>query len=676
MPNTAMEQYRRLVDEARKTLDVNGDGGKIRIQVGSATCENAAGAAGVQSLFKTKIGESGRTDILLHMTGCTGRCSLEPIVSVLLPGRLPISYQQVDAALAERIFAAHVLGGQPVSESLLEKSATPEAHYQLLFCGSAACVNHGAEETRARFQTKLKEAGLPPGQVEILPANCFGLCPTGQAGQGSHVLVSPGNVLYRIVTEADIDEIIREHLTAGRVVGRLRVTREPIGQRFFELYGQVAFFNRQSRVALRNAGIVDPSSIDEYLDHDGFRALAKVLTAGDREAVVTELSRAKLRGRGGAGYPTGTKWASARQSPETTRYMICNGDEGDPGAFMDRSMLESDPFAVIEGMLIGGFAIGAERGFFYIRSEYPLAVKRVQKAIVESRRKGLLGQAILGSDFNFDLEVRLGGGAFVCGEETALIASIEGQRGWPKVRPPYPSQRGLWGKPTVINNVETLANVPAVIDWGADWFSRLGTATSGGTKVFALAGKIRHTGLVEVPMGTTLRDIVEGIGGGIPDGKKLKAIQTGGPAGGCLPASLIDLTVDYETLTQAGSIMGSGGMIVMDEDDCMVDIAKFYMQFCHDESCGQCTPCREGTKRMLEILERITAGTGKAEDLVNLERLAKLTRKASLCGLGRASSNPVLSTLRYFRDEYEAHVSEKRCPAGRCAMPAGKRGAA
>lgn len=676
MPNTAMEQYRRLVDEARKSLDVDGDTGKIRIQVGSATCENAAGAANVQSLFKKKIGDSGRKDILLHTTGCTGRCSLEPIVSVLLPGRLPIAYQQVDAELAERIFDSHVLGGQPISESLLEKSATPEVHYQLLFCGSAACVNQDADETRARFQDKLKEGGILPDQVEILPANCFGLCPTGQPEPGSHVLVTPGNVLYRIVTDADIEEIIRDHLISGRVVGRLRVTREPIGQRFFELYGQVAFFNRQSRVALRNAGIVDPTSIDEYLDHDGFRALAKVLEAGDREAVVTELSRANLRGRGGAGYPTGTKWANARQSTETTRYIICNGDEGDPGAFMDRSMLESDPFAVVEGMLIGGFAIGAERGFFYIRSEYPLAVKRVQKAIDESRRKGLLGSAILGSDFKFDLEIRLGGGAFVCGEETALIASIEGQRGWPKVRPPYPSQRGLWGKPTVINNVETLANVPAVIDWGADWFSRLGTAKSGGTKVFALAGKIRHTGLVEVPMGTTLRDIVEGIGGGIPGGKQLKAIQTGGPAGGCLPASLLDLTVDYESLTQAGSIMGSGGMIVMDEDDCMVDIAKFYMQFCHDESCGQCTPCREGTKRMLEILERITSGVGKTEDLVNLERLAKLTRKASLCGLGRAASNPVLSTLRYFRDEYEAHVLEKRCPSGRCAIPAGKGGAA
>ncbi|MCS7238799.1 MAG: 4Fe-4S binding protein [Thermoguttaceae bacterium] len=433
-----------------------------------------------------------------------------------------------------------------------------------------------------------------------------------------------------------------------------------------ELYGDVAFFNRQTRVALRHNGVLDPTSIEEYFHYRGFEALATVLERNDPGWVIDQVTRSKLRGRGGAGYPTGRKWALAAASSDPVRYIICNADEGDPGAFMDRSMLESDPFNVIEGMIIGAFAIRAHRGFVYVRAEYPLAVERVENAIAACRQWGLLGRDILGSGFDFDIEVRLGAGAFVCGEETALIHSIEGERGQPRPRPPYPSERGLWGKPTVINNVETFANVPAIINYGPEWFSRLGTEESGGTKVFALAGKVSHTGLVEVPMGTPLRDIVMGIGGGPPGGKKVKAVQTGGPAGGCIPEPMLDLPVDFGTLTKAGSIMGSGGMIVMDETDCMVDIAKYFMEFTCDESCGKCTPCREGTKRMLEILDRITTGRGSSEDLEKLERLGKLIKKSSLCGLGRAAPNPVLSTLTHFRDEYVQHVVDKRCPAKKC----------
>ncbi len=428
----------------------------------------------------------------------------------------------------------------------------------------------------------------------------------------------------------------------------------------------MAFFNRQSRVALRHNGVIDPESIEEYFHYRGFQALAKVLEKNDPQWVIKEITNSKLRGRGGGGYPTGQKWKMGAAAADTTRYLVCNADEGDPGAFMDRSMLESDPLNVVEGMIIGGFAIGAQQGFFYVRAEYPMAIQRIQRAIEQCRQWGLLGRNILGSGFDFDLDIRLGAGAFVCGEETALIHSIEGERGQPRVRPPYPTEAGLWGKPTVINNVETFANVPAVINYGAEWFARLGTDKSGGTKVFALAGKVTHTGLVEVPMGTLLHTIVYEIGGGPAGGRQLKAIQTGGPAGGCIPAKWIDLAVDFDTLAKAGSIMGSGGMIILDEDDCMVDIAKFFMTFSQDESCGKCTPCREGTTRMLEILERITAGNGTLEDLDKLKRLGLLMRRASLCGLGRAAANPVLSTLEHFHDEYLAHVTGHRCPAHKC----------
>jgi len=428
----------------------------------------------------------------------------------------------------------------------------------------------------------------------------------------------------------------------------------------------VSFFNRQTRVALRHNGVIDPESIEEYFHYRGFEALATVLDRGDPTWVIDEITNAKLRGRGGGGYLTGKKWAMGAAAPDPIHYLICNADEGDPGAFMDRSMLESDPFNVIEGMIVGAYANRACRGFFYVRAEYPLAIHRLETAIKQCREWGLLGKNILDSGFDFDLEIMLGAGAFVCGEETALIHSMEGERGQPRIRPPYPTESGLWGKPTVINNVETFANVSAIINYGSEWFRQLGSEASGGTKVFALAGKGQHTGLIEVPMGTTLREVVQEIGGGVAGGKQLKAVQTGGPAGGCIPERWLDTPIDFDTLAEAGSIMGSGGMIVLDEDDCMVDVAKFFMTFSQDESCGKCTPCREGTVRMLEILDRITSGNGSPDDLVKLERLGVLMKKSSLCGLGRAAPNPVLSTLTHFRDEYVAHVQDNKCPARRC----------
>jgi len=666
MATRIQDQYKKLFEQAEEILRQRNEADKVRIQVGSATCENAAGAAEVYSEFKKHIEASGRKDIVLRKTGCTGRCSCEPIVGVLLPGEFPVKYERVDRELVHEIFTSHIQGGKPVLGKILDQKAQSLQQYQFLFCGGEQCGHKLENPFRTRFEQKLREAGIGDDRVSVVAANCFGLCQQGNSGQTGYVLVRPSKVVYQIANDKDIDEIIQSHIVEGKIIDRLRVESRNISQRFFYLYGDVAFFNQQTRLALRNSGVINPEDIYEYIHFNGFEALAKVLEANNPKAVIDEVTRSKLRGRGGGGYPTGLKWTAASKETSDVKYIICNADEGDPGAFMDRSMLEGDPFSVIEGMIIGGFAIGAHQGFFYIRAEYPMAIKRVQLAIELARKHNLLGKSILGSGFDFDLEIRLGAGAFVCGEETALIHSIEGERGEPRIRPPYPAQHGLWGKPTVINNVETFANIPVVLFYGGEWFSRIGTQKSGGTKVFALAGKVKHTGLVEVPMGTTLREIVYDIGGGTSSGKPLKAIQTGGPAGGCIPAKWIETPIDFETLTQAGSIMGSGGMIVMDEDDCMVDIAKFYMGFSQDESCGKCTPCREGTKRMLEILEKITAGQGTPEDLEKLERLGKLVRKTSLCGLGRAAPNPVLSTLAHYRDEYLAHVVDKRCPSRKC----------
>ena len=665
MDTTVLNTYQELVNAATARLAEASPDNIIRIQVGSATCENAAGAQEVWQEFEKNIRTSGRKDIQLHMTGCTGRCSREPIVGIFVPGKMPVKYQQVNRDMAHEIFMHHVLGGELMGEQVLDHPDTAP-DYQVLVCDAqhcGCCINGSAVET---FREQLAAAGLGKDKVQLIPTGCLGFCSAPRAEHTTSVHVRPDNVVYNVKSVDDVTRVVREHLQGGKIVEDLLNHENSINQGFYNLYGDVVFFNRQKRIALRNAGVINPESLDEYVQYSGFKALADILAKGDPDWVVDQVTLSQLRGRGGGGFPTGLKWKLTRQNVKDECYIICNADEGDPGAFMDRSMLESDPYSVIEGMIIGGYAVGATRGFFYVRAEYPLAIKRIEHALGVCRAKGLLGKNILGSGYSLDLEIRLGAGAFVCGEETALIHSIEGERGQPRIRPPFPAQSGLWGKPTVINNVETFANIPALFVFGADWFRKVGTEKSGGTKVFALAGKINHTGLVEVPMGTTIREVNFNIGGGVPKGKALKGVQTGGPAGGIIPVPLIDTPIDYDTLGKMGSIMGSGGMIVLDEDDCMVDVAKFFITFCQDESCGKCTPCREGTKRMLEILERITAGKGEEGDIEKLERLAMLVKNSSLCGLGKAAPNPVLSTIRHFRAEYEAHIHDKTCASRKC----------
>lgn len=665
MNNTVISRYEELAKEAHTRWEKAGRNDKIIIQVGSATCENAAGATEVWREFERNIQASGRDDIILHQVGCTGRCSREPIVGVLMPGKMPVKYQRVNRDSAHQIFSRHIQGGEVVAELALDQTL-PRLKRQVILCEARHCGTKEEEGVFKMFEEEIEKAGLDPEENTLIHVGALGMCSIHRQAISTCVMVRPENTVYFVKDRKDVQTIVNEHLKHGEEVKALRCEEDPISLRFFDLYGDAAFFNRQTRISLRNAGVINPESLHEYIHYNGFRALSLSLSKGDPEWLVERVLESKLRGRGGGGYPTGRKWGDVKHYAKDQRYIICNADEGDPGAFMDRSMLESDPYSVIEGMIIGGYTIGASRGFFYVRAEYPLAIKRIEQALDECRKNGLLGKNILGSDFSMDLEVRLGAGAFVCGEETALIHSIEGERGQPRIRPPFPTQSGLWGKPTVINNVETFANISPMLLYGSEWFASVGTEFSGGTKVFALAGKIQHTGLVEVPMGTTIREVVFNIGGGIPDNKELKAVQTGGPAGGVIPAQYLDMPIDFDTLGKLGSIMGSGGMIVLDEDDCMVDVAKFFMAFCQGESCGKCTPCREGTKRMLEILERITMGKGELEDLDKLERLANLVKNTSLCGLGRAAPNPVLSTLRHFREEYEAHVVDKKCPARKC----------
>ncbi len=661
------KEHRTLVAAARERLAYKRKGASIEIQVGSATCEHAAGSQAVLEELKNHMEAADRSDIRLQQTGCTGRCSCEPIVSVLIDGHRPVKYQKVDRKAVHDIFVSHILHGKPAEQHFLEEPGTETAPIELQVCDGTRCGRKAGFSPRRDLEEALRQAGRQDTDVHVEHANCFGLCNVQSAEPArAHVLVRPSGAVYRVESAEDARRIVQEVVVGGTAVPELEVALPALSKRFFQLYGELAFFHQQTRIALRNAGVLDPESLDEYLDYTGFTALAKALEQNDPDAVIEELDLSKLRGRGGGGFPTARKWAFARAARADVKYIVCNADEGDPGAFMDRSMLESDPFSIIEGMIIGAFVIGAERGFVYVRAEYPLAIQRLQGAIAVCREHGLLGPNILGSGFAFDLEIRLGAGAFVCGEETALIHSIEGERGQPRIRPPYPSQSGLWGRPTVINNVETFANVPVVVSYGGQWFSQIGSASSGGTKVFALAGNVEHTGLVEVPMGSTLRDVVYDIGGGVPNGKALKAIQTGGPAGGCIPAKWLDTEVDFDSLMAKGSIMGSGGMIVLDEDSCMVDVALFFMKFSQEESCGKCTPCREGTTRIVEILERIVQGRGAPADLVKLERLALLMKRTSLCGLGRAAPNPVLSTLREFRGEYESHVELKACPARKC----------
>lgn len=529
----------------------------------------------------------------------------------------------------------------------------------VLVCTGTGCTSSNSRVLISGLKKELEDRGLSK-EIQVIETGCFGFCNLGPI-----MVVYPEGVFYCRVSADDIKEIVEEHFIKGRVVQRL-LYQEPNTDVKTQEFNDIEFFKHQKRIALSNCGMINPEKIEEYIAHDGYFALAKVLHEMSPQDVIDEMKKAGLRGRGGGGFPTGLKWEFAKKAEGDQKYVVCNADEGDPGAFMDRSVLEGDPHSVLEAMAIAGYAIGANQGYIYVRAEYPIAVERLNLAIEQARNLGLLGKNIFGMGFDFDIDIRLGAGAFVCGEETALLTSIEGKRGEPRPRPPFPANSGLWGKPTIINNVETYANVTRIIRNGWEWFASMGTEKSKGTKVFALAGKIKNTGLIEVPMGTTLRTIVYDIGGGILNGKKFKAAQTGGPSGGCISTENLDVPIDYDNLIAIGSMMGSGGLIVMDEDTCMVDIARFFLEFTQDESCGKCPPCRIGTKRMLEILTRICEGKGVPEDLENLETLAKTIKSAALCGLGQTAPNPVLSTIRYFRNEYEAHIYDKKCPAGVC----------
>ncbi|MTI55535.1 NADH-quinone oxidoreductase subunit NuoF [Geosporobacter ferrireducens] len=529
----------------------------------------------------------------------------------------------------------------------------------VLICGGTGCTSSGSKNIEEVFRAELSKYNLTK-EVKLVRTGCFGLCEAGPI-----VIIYPEGAFYSHVKVKDVTRITEEHLLKGRIVTDL-LFKEAMVDNKVRSINEVDFYKKQQRVALRNCGVINPEDVTEYIAFDGYKALGKVLIEMQPEDVIETVKKSGLRGRGGGGFPTGLKWEFTYRAQSDEKYVACNADEGDPGAFMDRSVLEGDPHAVIEAMAIAGYAVGAGQGYIYVRAEYPIAVHRLQIAINQAREYGLLGKNIFNTDFSFDLEIRLGAGAFVCGEETALLNSIEGKRGMPRPRPPFPAVKGLWQKPTLLNNVETYANIPQIILKGSDWFAGIGTEKSKGTKVFALGGKINNTGLLEIPMGTTLREVIFDVGGGIPNGKAFKAVQTGGPSGGCITADYLDTPIDYDNLIALGSMMGSGGMIVMDEDNCMVDIARFFLDFTVDESCGKCTPCREGTKRMLEILEKITQGKGTVADIEKLESLANTIKTSSLCGLGQTAPNPVLSTLRYFRKEYEAHVHDKKCPAGVC----------
>ena len=529
----------------------------------------------------------------------------------------------------------------------------------VLVCGGTACCSGGGDKIVEAFARELESAGLKE-KVQVVTTGCLGFCE-----QGPIVKILPQGTFYVQVREDDVKEIVAEHLVKGRVVQRLCYDPEQAKKLVAE--ANIPFYQKQYRIVLRNCGVIDPEKIEDYIARDGYKAIEKVLFEMTPEQVVEEMLKSGLRGRGGAGFPTGMKWKFAQQQPKGQKYMVCNADEGDPGAYMDRSTLEGDPHSILEAMTIAGYAIGASKGFIYIRAEYPLAIHRLQVAIGQAHELGLLGDDILGSGFSFDIELRFGAGAFVCGEETALLQSIEGNRGMPKPRPPFPAVKGLWGRPTVINNVETLANIPVIINKGAEWFSKIGTATTKGTKVFALTGKVNNSGLIEVPMGTTLREIIFDIGGGIRGGHQFKAAQTGGPSGGIIPPQFLDTPIDYESLAKIGSIMGSGGLIVMDETDCVVDIAKFYLDFTVDESCGKCAPCRIGGRKLLNYLKKITDGRGTEQDIKDMEAICDAMNKASLCGLGQTASNPVRSTLRYFMDEYMEHIHDKKCRSGKCS---------
>ncbi|MBU0899712.1 NADH-quinone oxidoreductase subunit NuoF [bacterium] len=544
-------------------------------------------------------------------------------------------------------------------DKLKERRERDKNKILVTLCGGTACRSYGCMQVVAAFEEEVKKQGLAE-KVAVKVTGCHGFCE-----KGTLVVIHPKGVFYQRVKKEDVSEIIQRSVKEDEIIDRL-LYQDPLTKKKIILEKDVPFYKHQQRIIFGMNGEVDPTNIDDYLSSGGYKALERVLTSMKPEEVIEEITKSGLRGRGGGGFPTGMKWSFTKKAPEEFKYVICNADEGDPGAYMDRSLLEGNPHSILEGMLIGAYAIGSQEGYIYVRAEYPLAVQNVGLAILRAKEKGLLGEDILGSGFNFALQIKEGAGAFVCGEETALIASLEGKRGMPRIRPPFPALSGLWEKPTNINNVETWANVPLIINRGVDWYASIGTEKSKGTKIFSLVGKINNTGLIEVPMGLTLREIVFNIGGGIKEGRKFKAVQLGGPSGGCLPESLIDTPVDYDSITATGAIMGSGGLVVMDETTCMVDIAKFFLNFTQDESCGKCTFCRVGTRRMLEVLDRITEGEGKEGDIESLEELALRIKTTSLCGLGQTAPNPVLTTLKYFKDEYQAHIKEKRCPARAC----------
>ena len=643
----------RAEADARRTTETADI--RLQISVGMATCGISAGAEAVWDALQDAIDRQGLPDVALKRIGCIGQCHVEPLVEFMTRGMVPYLYGGVTPKLAVELLHRHLSGEGPLEKNLVDGAGS----YHLELCGGAHCPRTDHHIIIEALTAALAAAGLS-GKVTLSEMGCPGRCQAVPT-----LLVSPDAVAYRLSSPEDARRVVTEHLVGGHPVTELLLDNK-FQPPFVHTQNVPNVALRQLRIASRNCGVIDPESLDQALVVWEYQALADVLTHKTPEMVVEEMIAGGLRGRGGGGYPTGVKWRDTRSSAGEMKYLICNADEGDPGAFMDRNLLEGDPHAVLEGMAIAAYAIGARHGFVYIRSEYPQAVSRLTTAIAQAKAAGLLGEHILGSDFSFDIELRLGAGAFVCGEETALIHSIEGERGMPRPRPPYPSTSGLWGCPTCINNVETLACVPPVLLHGAKWFAGIGTEKSKGTKVFALAGKVQRTGLVEVPMGITLRETIFDVGGGIRNKKQFKAVQIGGPSGGCLPETLLDTEVDYDSLTRAGVIMGSGGMIVLDEDDCMVDVARFFLQFTQDESCGKCTPCREGTKRMLEILTRLTQGKGSLQDIELLERLGHTIARASLCGLGQTAPNPVLSTLRHFHHEYLEHIEQGFCRAGVC----------
>ena len=653
--DTPLQRLAGLRQEAEGREQARTEGIRIQISVGMATCGISAGGRQVWQALEEEIRAIGASGVALKQVGCIGQCYAEPLVEVASRGAMPFLYGRVTPEVAREIVRHHLGASTPLEQHLVE----PVGRYRLEICGRPQCPRTDHRPVLDSLYQALADTGLAEA-VGVAEMGCPGQCQYSPL-----LMVYPGDYVYRLPSPEAARQVVEQHLVGGKLVEELLVDRSAVPA-FVHTQNVALVARRQLRIASRNCGTIGPESLDQALLSWEYQALATVLTSMSPQDVIGMVTSSGLRGRGGGGYPTGVKWRETREAEGERKFVICNADEGDPGAFMDRNLLEGDPHTVLEGMAVAGYAIGAREGFVYIRAEYPLAVSRLRQAVAEARERGLLGLGILGSGFSFDVELRLGAGAFVCGEETALIHSIEGERGMPRPRPPYPSTSGLWGCPTCINNVETLACLPPIVLHGADWYRSIGTARSKGTKVFALAGKVERTGLVEVPMGTTLRQTIYEVGGGVRGGKRFKAVQIGGPSGGCLPEALLDTEVDYESLIQAGAIMGSGGMIVLDEDDCMVDMARFFLQFTQDESCGKCTPCREGTKRMLETLTRITEGQGGQQDLALLERLGHSVGRASLCGLGQTAPNPVLSTLRHFCEEYVEHIERHYCAAGVC----------